>query len=129
MLDGYNEYTPGTNKDIDAAVRSGIGNCYLILTSQPDYLSKRIRDTMDAEIFIEGFSEESIRDYSTKYLATKEKSDEMLNRAKEAGIYELLETPIILLMVTAIFTEESSLPTSKTGIYDTIFRRIKDSKS
>ena len=33
MLDGYDEYKPGTNDDIDRAIESTIGNCFLILTS------------------------------------------------------------------------------------------------
>ena len=39
MLDGYDEYTPGTNKDIDRAKQSKVGNCFVILTSRTgDYL-------------------------------------------------------------------------------------------
>ena len=34
MLDGYDEYSPGTNKDIDEAIEFGIGNCFLTLTSR-----------------------------------------------------------------------------------------------
>ena len=72
MLDGYDEYKPGTNDDIDSAIESTIGNCFLILTSQPgDYLSKSIRDKMDGEIVIEGFSEDNIIVCSTKYLKSE----------------------------------------------------------
>ena len=88
MLDGYDEYKPGTNKDIDRVIESGIGNCFLIITSRPgDYLKREIRDQMDGEIIIEGFSKEKIVECSTKYLGSAQMSTEMLHQAKETGIY------------------------------------------
>ena len=127
MLDGYDEYEPGTNEDIDRAIEFTIGNCFLILTSRPgSYLNKQIRDTMDGQIIIEGFSEESILECSSKYLGSKEKGVEMLKQAEEAGIHTLLHIPIILVMTVVVFIEEQSLPKTKTGIYDTIFRLTMD---
>ena len=35
LLDGCDEYTEGTNKALDKAIESGIGNCFTILTSRP----------------------------------------------------------------------------------------------
>ena len=127
MLDGYDEYTPGTNRDVDRAIESVLGNCFLILTSRPgDYLRKEIRNKMDGEIIIVGFSKEKIKECSTKYLRSAEKSQQMLKQAKEAGIHELLHIPIILIMTLVVFLEENSLPKSKTGLYKTIFRLIMD---
>ena len=127
MLDGYDEYKPGTNDDIDRAIESTIGNCFLILTSRPgDYLSKSIRDQMDGEIVIEGFSDENIEVCSTNYLKSEEMSDKMLEQAIETGIYVLLHIPIILVMTVVVFTQEKSLPKTKTGIYETIFRLSMD---
>ena len=40
LLDGYNEYTPGTNSEIDKAIQSGVGKCFMILTSHPEHDSK-----------------------------------------------------------------------------------------
>ena len=34
LLDGYDEYRRGINRDIDEAIESKIGNCLLILTSR-----------------------------------------------------------------------------------------------
>ena len=127
MLDGYSEYTEGTNREIDTAVMSGIGNCFLIVTCQPgDYISKQIRQTMDGEFMIKGFTEESIRECSMKYLKSEEECGKMLRKAKQAGIYELLHVPEVLFMVIEIFVEEIPLPKSKTAIYETIFRLIID---
>ena len=125
MLDGYDEYKPGTNDDIDTAIESTIGNCFLILTSRPgDYLSKSIRDKMDGEVVLEGFSEEKIGEYSTKYLGNVQKSNEMLSQARNIGVFRLLHVPIILVMVVVIFNEEHSLPKSRTHIYKTIFQLV-----
>ena len=127
MLDGYDEYTPGTNDDIDRAIESTIGNCSLILTSRPgDYLSKSIRDQMEGEIVIEGFSKKNIQVCSTNYLKSHAKSKQMLRQAKETGIDVLLHIPIILVMTVVVFIQEESLPKTKTGIYETIFRLSMD---
>ena len=127
MLDGYDEYKPGTNDDVDSAIESTIGNCFLILTSRPgDYLSKSIRDQMDGEIVIEGFSKENIRECSKKYLDSREKSEEMLEQAKATGLYALLHIPIILVMAVVVFVEKKSLPKTKTEIYKTIFQLVID---
>ena len=40
LLDGYDEYTSGTNSDIDKAIQSGVGKCFMILTSRPEHDSK-----------------------------------------------------------------------------------------
>ena len=68
IMDGYDEYKPGNNREIDRAIEATTGNCFLILTSRPDlpskkgqYVSKEIRDRMDGEVMIEGFTEESIK--------------------------------------------------------------------
>ena len=102
LLDGYDEYSPGTNQDIDKLVNQGIGKCLIILTSRPGFLDKEIRDKFDGEITIEGLSEENIKLCSSNYLQSEEKSDELLQQAKDAGIYNLLRVPIILLMACVV---------------------------
>ena len=64
LLDGYDEYTAGTNQALDKAIESGIGNCFTILTSRPGtdsgdktYVSKEIRDKMDSKVRIKGLNE------------------------------------------------------------------------
>ena len=133
ILDGYDEYQPGTNKEIDRAIRSTIGNCFLILTSRADlpskegqYISKEIRDRMDGEVIIEGFTEESIKKCSGQYLESAERSEQMLKQAKEIGVCHLLKVPIILLMVCVLFAEHSSLPKTRTKIVGQIFELIID---
>ena len=135
LLDGYDEYTPGTNSDIDKAMQSGVGKCFMILTSRPEHDSKMeekkfvprdIRNKMDGEVIIEGFSEENIRKCSTKYLDSEDRSEEMLKMAKESNIYNLLSVPIILLMVCVLYNEHEKLPKSRTEIFRLICTCVVD---
>ena len=80
LLDGYDEYTAGTNKALDKAIESGIGNCFTILTSRPGtdsgdktYVSQEIRDKMDGEVRIDGFNDESKARFCTEYFEVKKK--------------------------------------------------------
>ena len=116
MLDGYDEYKPGKNKYIDRAIMSTIGNCFLILTSRTgNYLKKHIRDQMDGEIIIEGFSEENISHCIERYVRDPGKSKEFLEQSRYTGFDVLLHIPIILVMAVVVFLEEESLPETKTG--------------
>ena len=128
IMDGYDEYKPGTNKEVDRAIEATMGNCFLILTSRPDlpskkgqYVSQKIRDRMDGEVIIEGFNEENIQKCSALYLESKEKSAAMLKEATESGIDVLLKVPIILLMVCVLFSEHTSLSKTRTKIVGQIF--------
>ena len=121
LLDGYDEYSPGTNQDIDKLVNQGIGNCLIILTSRPGFLDKEIRAKFDGEITIEGFSEKNIKLCSSKYLESEEKSEKLLQQAKDAGIDDLLRVPIVLLMACVVYDEREMLPNKKTELVRTIF--------
>ena len=153
LLDGYDEYKRGTNKEIDEAIQSGIGNCFLLLTSRPGYVEKDIQDRMDGEVRIDGFSTEKIRECCNLYLGSEEQTDQLLNQAHEAGICNffhisqsrelsvifgipnfgeiwddpgLLRIPIILLMTCVIFDEKQSLPKKKIEIIGTIIKLMMD---
>ena len=135
LLDGYDEYTPGMCTAIDKAIVNGTGNCYTILTSRPehdrkdkktDFVPRDIRNKMDGEVLIEGFSDENIQKCSTKYLDSEAKSTKMLAMAKESNIYNLLSVPIILLMVCVLYDENERLPKSRTDIFHLIYQRTID---
>ena len=108
LLDGYDEYKIGTNKDIDEAIEFTVGNCFLMMTSRPGdcYVSRKIKNKMDGIVAIEGFSEENIVKCSTLYLGCEEDSNKMLDQARKTGLNELLKVPIILLMCCVVFMEE-----------------------
>ena len=138
LLDGYDEYTPGTNSHIDKTIQSSTGKCFMILTSCPEhdskekktpYVSRSVRNAMDGEVRIEGFSEDSIRKCSAKFLESEDKSREMLNQAKRSGVDKLLSVPIILLMTCVLYKENEALPKSRTNIFRTILELVIDRSS
>ena len=133
LLDGYDEYRRGTNREIDDAIENKIGNCFLILTSRPGndsgekmFVSKMVRNRMDGEIVIEGFSPENIAKCSIQYLLSEEISQIFLTQAEETELSALLHVPIILLMSCTVFISNMSLPHSKTELYGDIFYLIMD---
>ena len=128
IFDGYDEYKPGTNTQIDKAIDHTIGNCFLILTSRPElpfhdgyFLPKEIRDKMYSEILIQGFCPDKIKTCCVQYFKSDEKSETMLLQAEKAGIGTLLKVPVVLLMVCVLFSEHESLPKTRTNIVDKIF--------
>ena len=127
LLDGYDEYKKGTNDDIDAATEDTIGDCFLILTSRDgDYISKETLNKMDGEVELNGFTAESIRDCATKYLESEHLVYRLLKEAKQLHIYDLLQIPIILLMVCVLFVKEHTLPKSQTTIIGKILELCID---
>ena len=140
LFDGYDEYTPGTNSELDRAIEKTLGNCFLILTSRPkegkDFTGK-IRGKMDGELVIRGFSKENIKKCCSKYLGSDEEADKFLNQAKtKASLYELLKVPIILLMTSALYNEDEKkslaeddnkgLPDRKTELYENLYEFLMD---
>ncbi len=132
LIDGYDEYTPGTNEQIDEMLLHGKGNCFIILTSRPgDYL-KPLKNSMDEEVEISGFSYENIIKCAQQYLGQKQSCAEFLSQAEQAGIHThddgewlwkykgLLHIPIILLMACTVFSENKCLPSSKTGLFQQV---------
>ena len=137
LLDGYDEYTAGTNKALDKAIEYGVGNCFTILTSCPGtdsgdktYVSQEIRDKMDGEVTIEGFNEQSKRRFCTEYFESEEESEELLKQAyKKLGkddYNELLSTPIVLLMICVLYEENRYLPDTRTKLYETVREQAID---
>ena len=133
LLDGYDEYKRGTNKDIGEAIESKIGNCFLILTSRPGndsgdrmFVSKMVRNRMDGEIVIDGFSPENIEKCSIQYLLSEENCQMFLTQARKTELSALRHVPIILLMGCTVFISNMSLPNSKTKLYGNIFDLIMD---
>ena len=127
ILDGYDEYTRGTNEDIDNLIESTTNKYFLLLTSRfGDYLKKKVRRQMDGEIEINGFSEENIRKCSSRYLGSEEVADIFLEQVKNSHIRKLLHVPIVLLMSCMVFTEKGSLPETQTELFGTARQIIID---
>ena len=141
LLDGYDQYKRGRNKEIDEAIESGIANCFIIVTSRLGHSgTSHIRPHMDGEITIEGLSVKNIRRCSDLYLANRNERREMLKQARAAGIYtthraskqdhssrrmrddEYLRVPVILLMICSVYdTSNHHLPKKKAEILKSLF--------
>ena len=82
LLDGYDEYKPGTNTDIDTTItRCSLRNCSVIITSRETNELPKIRQFMDAEAEITGFDKVRVEEYITKYLGSTELCQELLEHA------------------------------------------------
>ena len=132
LLDGYDEYTPGTNTELDRAIEKTLGKCFIILTSRPQDdtdFTRRIRDKMDGEVIIEGFSEENIKKCCSQFLGSERESEILLEEAKKkVHIYELLKVPTMLLMTSVLFNEneQKSLPERRTQLYENLYEFLMD---
>ena len=117
LFDGCDEYSKGTNTDIDKAITDSLGSCFILVTSRPgDYMKKPDRHQMDGEVQITGFSDDAVRECSTKYLDTEKRSGDFRNKCRESGIRELLRIPIVLLMLCVLYYANETLPKRKTDI-------------
>ena len=138
LFDGYDEYKKGTNTAIDDAITNTIGNCFVIVTSRPgEYMDKSDVDQMDGVIQITGLSQENILKCATRYLQSLLASDadkkntenacaDLIKQAQYVGIDEILRIPIVLLMVCVLYSNEQSLPDTKTGIVWAIIKMCMD---
>ena len=134
LLDGYDEYTPGTNTELDRAIEKPIGKCFLILTSRPkegkDFTGK-IRKKMDGEVVIEGFSEENIKKCCSQYLGSEKEAEKLLEEAKNnSGLYELLKVPIILMISSVLYNEnEKSVPEQKPNLKRNVYKSLPERRT
>ena len=138
LFDGYDEYKKGTNEAIDDAITNTIGNCFVIVTSRPgDYMEQSDVNQMDGEIKITGLSKKNIKKCATGYLqsllalqndmeAAENACKNLIEQAKKTELDELLRIPIILLMVCVLYSNEQSLPDTKTGIVWAIIKMCMD---
>ena len=86
LFDGYDEYTPGTNSEIDTTIEKTVGKCFLILTSRPQDgtdFTKNIRNKMDGEVIIEGFSDENIWKFCFQLLGSEKDCEQFLKEVEK----------------------------------------------
>ena len=130
ILDGYDEYQKGTNTAIDSAIEDTVGDCFLILTSRDgDYISKETLGKFDGDIEIAGFNPSSVFQCAAKYLESEEMAERLIDDASSLMITDLLQIPIILLMVCILFFREHKLPKCQTDIIYKIVQMYLDRSS
>ena len=142
ILDGHDEYKPGTNQDIDDAIRKKqLRHCWIVITSRENKDLPSLRDYFDAEAELLGFDKENIEEYIAKYLGDKGKCQELIKIAKKCGLiksytwnslgfgfhdYGVMCIPILLHMICVLFQRKVSLPQTKTGILSAMVERCPD---
>ncbi len=140
LLDGYDEYKPGTCTSVDEALaKESLWDCWVVLTSRDTEQSEAITDYMDAHFVIWGFNRCQAEEYMTKFLGDKGKMYELFQQASKAELTHslsvkpwspldtgILQVPIFLHMVCVIFQCNSSLPERKTQIFEAIADRCMD---
>ncbi len=134
MFDGYDEYTQGTNDDIDNLLQNGIDKCLIILSSRSGEFLEVIKRNSNEEVRISGFSYKNIIKCARQYLGSKLSCKKFLSQAVQADIHTvlkpgyngkynmdyykgLLHVPIILLMSSTVFLDQHSLPSTKSGLF------------
>ena len=136
ILDGHDEYKPGTNTNIDRMLtKQHLRNCWIVLTSRETKELATIREYLDAEAEIKGFDKRRVEEYITKYLGGKNQCEELLKMAEKSRIinrrwplhdFGILCIPILLHMICVLFITKVSLPKTKTGIISAIVKRCPD---
>ena len=123
ILDGYDEYRPGTNPAIDRAItKHRLRNCWMIITSRETTKLAAVRECIDAEAKITGFDFQGVKEYITKYLGDRDKCKDLFTRVN----FALLRIPILLHMTCVLFLGKISLPETRTGILTAIVDRCID---
>ena len=109
ILDGYDKYIPGTNKNIDRVVEFGLSSSSVILTCcLGKYLSSHVRNQMDAVVALKGFDAGKTSQWLQLYkfqerIATRQDMFQQFSDfVKKSGRFGM---PIATLMSTVIFIE------------------------
>ena len=138
LLDGYDEFTPGSNQNIEDVIRTNIlPDSWMILTSRENEKLAEVRKFMDAEAEILGFDQKGIEEYVNKHLGHKDKCENLIDIAKQNNIIEfdwisytynfgILSIPFLLHMVCVLYLRKVSLPRTRTGIISAIVERCPD---
>ena len=114
-LDGYDEYTPGTNEAIDHAICSPSENFAVLLSSRPgQHVNKRVTDQINYQVQLKGFKDDEIKRCTEDYLGKVEKTQEFINNLTDTGLKDLSKIPAFLLMLLQLHGKLESLPKKKT---------------
>ena len=126
LLDGYDEYRPNTNSQIDNIVMQPLHDTFVILSSRPGTQNlHEISAGMDKELHIEGFTLESVQKQAARYLEDEHTVSTFIQQAKKNKIENILKVPIMHAMACVVFKQKHALPESKTELVaDIIYMSI-----
>ena len=126
-LDGYDEYTPGTNDAIDRVISSPSENFAVLLSSRPgQYVSRRVTDQINYQVQLKGFKDDEIKKCTKDYLGKAEQTQEFINNLTDTGLKDLSKIPAFLLMLLQLHGKLESLPKKKTEVVWNIIKMCID---
>ena len=126
-LDGYDEYTLGTNEAIDQAIRAPNENYSILVTSRPgQYVSRSVIDQMNFQLQLDGFRDDEIKKCTEDYLGKAEETRKFIRSLKDTGLKDLKKVPAFLLMLLQLHGKLESLPKKKTQVIWNIIKMCID---
>ena len=139
LIDGHDEYKTGRNTDIDEAIKKEkLWNCWIILTSRETDGVKMIKEYMDIEMDIHGFSNENVVKYIEKSVGSQQNAQQLLKEIVDYDLclfdgyggvnfeLSLLAVPILLKMICTLFVCRKRLPKTRTDILQEIVDKCID---
>ena len=126
-LDGYDEYTPGTNEAIDEAIRAPNENYSILVTSWPgQYIRRSVIGQMDCRLQLDGFRDDEIEKCTEDYLGKADESQEFIQSLNTSGLKDLKKIPAFLLMLLQLHGKQDSFPQKKTQVVWKIMKMCID---
>ncbi len=108
LVDGFDEYTPGVNKDIDTLLKYPPANVQLIVTSRPESSVKEILPYMDGQLHITGFNTANQANCIELYLG-KENVPHFFQHVIKCGLRHRLQKPFVLEILCILYRENQPL--------------------
>ena len=128
ILDGYDKYIPGTNKNIDMVVEIGLKSGSVIITCcYGEYLHSQgqVQKKMDAVVDIKGFDVLKFNRWGELYLGRTARWKDMLQHYEYLFRHSMaLVRPIFTLMVSVIYIEKNVPLKTKTEVLCTVLEMI-----
>ena len=132
IFDGYEDYRKGTNSAIDAAISEKRNNCFVLITSRPNYMPKRDRVELHGEIQLLGFDEKSLRECVLKYFESekkpKDKTKKLIKKVKKRNVFNLFRLPMITAAFCIRFSAHKDIPKRERLVREILDIYIKRTK-
>ena len=131
ILDGYDKYIPGTNKNIDMVVEMGLKSGSVIITCcYGDYLHGQVQKQMDAVVDITGFYGTKPEEWAELYLGSTTRRKDMYEQYKDLLPHCIEFTrPIFILMASVIYIEKNLPLKTETEVLCNVQEMILKRKS
>ena len=126
ILDGYDKYISGTNKNIDIIIETGLKSGSVIITcSYGEYLHTQVQKQMDAVVDIKGFTGLNFGRWGELYLGSTTRWKDMFQHYKDLLHHSVaFVRPIFTLMASVIYIEKNISLKTETEVLCTVLEMI-----